>query len=300
MNNEVWKYFVKIGLWPRQTGFDPRGWMSNFKEDELPLASRLLEGFTYFSNELVAVLFRAAFKNISQVVLKNRSNYLAAANEWASFVDSVLVVRVAGQVTSEADSGYIFTRLSRDVLGIPEDRLLSPQAALETLRRQPRRNIVFVDDCVGTGEQFVEMWKRVHTLSDGWASFNSLVSMAGAENTSFFYVPLLCADRGRQHIEENCPQVKLLPAHVLAPSYSALASDSVIWRDDMASTGQRFIEKASERAGLRDLDGNEGCWRGYGKLGLALAFEHGVPDGTLPIFTVAHDNWKPLIRSAAA
>lgn len=77
--------------------------MSNFDEVEKPFAHRLLEGFTFFSNELVAAMFRAAFKNLSQVVLRNRSNYLAAANEWAAFVDSVIVVRVAGQLTSEAD-----------------------------------------------------------------------------------------------------------------------------------------------------------------------------------------------------
>lgn len=300
MNDEVWKYFVRVRLWPRQTQFDPKGWMSNFDDAERPFAARLLEGFTFFSNELVAATFRSVFKNLSQVVLRNRSNYLAAANEWAAFVDSVIVVRVAGQIASEADSGYIFTRLSRDVLGIAEGRLMSPQAALESLRKQPHQSIVFVDDFVGTGEQFVGMWERVHELSNAWASFKSLALTSGAGSISFYYVPLICAERGRGYIAEKCPQVKLLPAHVLAPSYSALATDSVIWRDDMAATGPKFIEKVSERAGLRDLDGNEGCWRGYRRLGLALAFEHGVPDATLPIFTVANDNWKPLIKSAAA
>lgn len=300
MNDELWKYFVKIGLWPRQIRFDPRGWMSNFSGAEVPLASRLLESFTFFSSELVEAMFRAAFKNLSQVVLRNRSNYLAAVNDWENFVSSVIVVRVAGKVTSEADSGYIFTRLARDSLDIHESCLLSPKDALESLRRTPQRNVVFVDDFVGTGEQFVEMWKRVYALSDCWTSFNALALASGAEKIGFYYIPLVCADRGRQHIAENCPQVKLLPSHVLAPSYGALAPDSVVWRDDMAAIGQRFVEDASARAGLRDLDGGEGCWRGYRKLGLTLAFEHGVPDATLPIFTVSRDNWKPLVKSATA
>ena len=274
--------------------------MSNFRDDELPLAARLLEGFTLFSTELVAAMFKAVFKNISQVVLKNRANYLAASNEWSQFVDSVLIVRVAGKVTSEADSGYIFTRLARDLFEIPEQRILSPQAALEQLRRQPQGNIVFVDDFVGTGEQFVEMWDRVHQLTAAWSSFKALAQTTGAGSIGFFYVPLVCAERGRKHIQQNCPQVKLLPAHFLAPSYSALAPDSVIWREDMQSTGPKFIEEVSARAGLRDLDGAEGCWRGYQKLGLTLAFEHGVPDATLPLFTVASAHWKPLVIPAAA
>lgn len=274
--------------------------MSNFDDAEKPFAARLLEGFTFFSNELVTAMFRAAFKNLSQVVLKNHSNYLAATNEWTAFVDSVIIVRVAGLVTSEADSGYIFTRLSRDLLGIPEKRLMSPQAALESLRKHPNQNVVFVDDFVGTGEQFVDMWERVHVLPDAWASFKSLALTTGAGRIGFYYVPLICAARGSGYIAEKCPQVKLLPAHLLTPSYSALADESVIWREDMAVTGPKFIEKVSARAGLQDLDGNEGCWRGYRKLGLAMAFEHGAPDATLPIFTVVNENWKPLIKLPTA
>lgn len=177
---------------------------------------------------------------------------------------------------------------------------MSPKAALESLRKQPHQNVVFVDDFVGSGEQFVDMWEQIHQLSDAWASFKSLALSSGARSIGFYYVPLICAERGRDHIAEKCPQVKLLPAHVLAPSYSALAADSVIWRKDMAADGPKFIEKVSARAGLRDLDGEEGCWRGYRRLGLALAFEHGAPDATLPIFTVANDNWHPLIKSARA
>jgi hypothetical protein len=297
VNNDIWKYFVRVRLWPRQNQFDPKGWMSNFNEAERPFAARLLEGFTFFSHELVAEMFRTVFKNLSQVALKNRSNYLAALNEWVEFVDSVIIVRVAGLRTSEADSGYIFIRLSRDVLGIAEERLMSPKAALESLREQPHQNVVFVDDFVGSGEQFVEMWEQVHKLSDAWASFNSLACTTGEGQIGFYYIPLVCAEQGRSYITKKCPQVKLRPAHLLAPSYSALAADSVIWREDMVVNGPRFIEQVSVRAGLHDLDGKEGCWRGYHKLGLSLAFEHGAPDATLPIFTVANDNWKPLITS---
>lgn len=300
MNEEVWKYFVKVRLWPRQTEFDPRGWMSNFNEEEQPFAARLLGGFTYFSRELVVSMFRAAFKNLSQVVLRDRSDYVSALNRWSEFVGSVIIVRVAGQVTSEADSGYIFSRLSRDVLGIEEERLMSPKAALEHVSKNSAANIVFVDDFAGTGEQFVTMWKEVHNFPAMMTSFEALTLRGGAGNAKFYYIPLVCAERGRLNIVDNCPQVRLLPVHVLAPSYGALAADSIIWREDMAFDGPQFIERVSERAGLRDLDGEEGCWRGYRRLGLTLAFEHGVPDATLPIFTVSNSNWKPLIKSAAA
>jgi hypothetical protein len=37
-------------------------------------------------------------------------------------------------------------------------------------------------------------------------------------------------------------------------------------------------------------------WQGFHKLGLALAFQHCVPDATLPLFYWEHNEWHPLIR----
>jgi hypothetical protein len=295
---ENWKFFVSSQLWPRGARFDVTGWLENFQAEELKFATRLLEGFTFFSTEIVEALFRGAFQNISQLVIDNKDNYFSASAQWNQFVDSAIVVRVEGRHSSDADSGFIFTRLARDTLGIAEDQILSPAKALERLRKMPRGNVVFVDDFVGSGEQFENTWNKIHQLSDmAHASFRSVVSTIGAGAVGFYYCPLVCTDKGRKHITSACPLVRLVPAHVLPESYSALSSGSVIWRDDMRIDGPEFVRTASEKAGIPDRDGEEGCWRGYKKLGLALAFSHGWPDAILPIFTHEANGWKPLLKA---
>lgn len=113
---ELWKYFVDVQLWPKRAKFDPQGWMRNFSGPEIPLAKRLLKGFTYYSSELVEQMFKCAFMNVSQKVVTTRTNFAEAQAEWAAFIASVTVVRVTGETPSDADSGFIFTRLTRDII----------------------------------------------------------------------------------------------------------------------------------------------------------------------------------------
>ena len=297
---ENWRFFVNTQLWPRSTRFDPQGWLQNFTAEEMPFAVRLLEGFTYFSAELVEAMFLGAFQNVSQLVVPNKENYFSASSQWSRFIDSLVVVRVEGRRSSDADSGYIFTRYARDVLGIDESQILSPSQALERLRQSPKGNVVFVDDFVGSGEQFEDTWVKVHELSGySYASFQSTVAAIGSNTVGFYYCPLIATETGRNHIRSVCPLVRIFPAHVLLESYSALSPQSVIWRQDMRESGPQFIQRVSDRAGIPDLDGGEGCWRGYRKLGLALAFSHGWPDAILPIFTLDDGKWKPLLKAAA-
>ena len=294
---ENWKFFVNAQLWPRAAKFDPKGWLENFDAADQKYAIRLLEGFTYFADELVGSLFQAAFQNLSQLVVQNKDNYFSASTQWTQFLDSAIVVRAEGNYSSDADSGFIFTRLARNKLGVQEEQLLSPAKALDQLKATPRGNVIFVDDFVGTGEQFENTWKKIHPLSDmGAASFKSLVATIGAGAVGFYYCPLICTDVGRDYIARNCPLVKLVPAHALPDTYSALSSSSVIWRDDMKVEGPSFVKRASVKAGIPFRDGQEGCWMGYRKLGLALAFEHGWPDAVLPIFSHQQNGWKPLLR----
>lgn len=290
--NEQWRFFVETGVWPKRTSFSPQDWIQNFREDEKPLALRLLDSFTYFSEDMVKQLFRSSFIKISKDVLSDKNNLGEAKREWKSFISSAYVVRVTGELPSDTDSGYLFARYSRDVLGISEANIISPENAIKIMSKNPIGNIVFVDDFVGSGNQFIETWNRRY--SEG-ISFNEL-EKASDGKINFFYCPVICTERGGDAIKNNCSNVIVKPSHYYSPFHSALNGESFIWRDDMKSEGPEFIRVASERAGIPDLKGGEGCWRGFHGLGLALAFSHGWPDATLPLFYHDLNGWRPLLK----
>jgi hypothetical protein len=294
-----WKYLVDVGLWPRMVEFNWRGWLENFETGDLPFAVRLLDNFLYFSQPLTRQLFRSAFLGASELVVAKQP--LAAARaQWAYFVDGLLVVRVSGEQPSSADSGYAFTRLARDDLQIDEAQLLEPGQAIDRLLNDHSGNVMFVDDFVGSGTQFVKTWTRRIDLPSGrgLTSFRD-VAFRKAGCFRFFLCTAVATTYGVESIRQAAPEVTTLSGQTLDERASALNPNSLLWRNDMAESGPAFIRRVSELAGIPLADGEENEWHGFHGLGLSLAFSHAWPDATLPIYHWAQNGWTPLLVKGA-
>ena len=298
--DDQWKYFVEIGAWPKRSYFAPQDWITNFTEEEKPFAKRLLEKFTFFSDEMVKQLFKSSFLSISKDIILNKYSLSDAQVEWGNFLKNVYILKITGEDPSDADSGYLFSRWSRDLLGVPEDRLIQPAKAYELIRAGIPANFIFVDDFVGSGQQFVNFW-----FNENFVENNSFALLTNSESScKFFYCPTICTDLGKKFINQYCPKVSLRPAHFYGDIHCALNPDSYIWRK-FDNGGPDFIRSASLRAGIPDSNGSvtvkpDGdkivSWEGYQKLGLCLSFGHGWPDATLPIFYFNQNGWKPLLK----
>lgn len=124
-----------------------------------------------------------------------------------------MVTRVTGEVPNDTDSGYMFARMARQQLGLDERQIMSNREALETLLREGPRPVVFVNDFVGSGDQFISTWEREYELTGGTtASFQRLSEVRGG---FFCYCPVFVAETGRDAIRRECQSVLLSPAHFL-------------------------------------------------------------------------------------
>ena len=281
------EYFVDVQLWPRETKLDWRGWLSNFKDHEKDHAIHLLNAFLYYSGELTDELFKAAFQQLSRRIVPINGPYVAAQAAWRQFRSDLIVTHVTGEIPNNTDSGYRFAGKARHVLKIDENNIMGSAAVLQRLTDEGPRPVLFVDDFVGSGDQFVKTWRRDAELLDG--SLLSFKRFAGVSGSSFYYCPLICGSKGCEGIEKECPEVVLSPAHFLSDRYSALSDESIVWPDHLRSSAYDFLQTASSRAGITD-------WMGYQDQALTLAFEHGVPDATLPIYYQDENGWTPLIK----
>jgi hypothetical protein len=236
-------------------------------------------------------LFYSAFQRLSLLIALPNVSLGITKCLWADFLRQAIITRVTGENPSDADSGFYFSRMARQVLKVSESQILGPAETLAELERSTNpRPVIFVDDFVGSGEQFVNTWKRRVQISSSNSMSFELIAGSGADNR-FLYCPLLCTQYGKSRINRKCSGVSILPAHLLPPQYSALAPDSILWPETLLSTAAAFIENASRRAGIPEED-----WRGFHDLGLALAFEHSVPDATLPLFYWNQNGWRPLVE----
>lgn len=291
---------VDIGVWPERKYFSPDDWLENFTSEEVPYAKRLLKSFIYFSDDMVTQMFKSNFMAISKSIIPNskKSTYSNTDLEWSNFLENCYIVKVTGEDPSDADSGYIFARMAREVLGIPENRLKKVNEAFEIISSGREAHFVFVDDLVGSGNQFVDFWQNYF---DTPYCFESL-----AEDTlcTFHYIPIICTENGKLRIEQECKKVELIASHFVGKEYSALNNESYIWKGFQAG-GPEFVRNASIRAGIPQTNGGATdngngtklvSWEGFHKLGLVIGFKHGTPDATLPIFYFNENGWKPLIN----
>jgi hypothetical protein len=287
-------YFAEVGLWERDAVMPVVRWIENFDENDRPYAVHLLNAFLYFSREMTDALLLGAVADLSRRVARVDDQFERAAAQWNDFLDSVLITYPTGEVPSATDSGYAFARKARQVLELPEERILAPEEVISAIVRLGPRPVLFLDDFLGTGNQFMETWKRDYNLGASFESFERLARKIGFKA---YYVPLFAAELGVSRIAREAPDVTVAPAHSLDASYSALDVNSFVWPEDLAPAAPEALERVSLAAGLPDNGGRTpDDWRGFAKLALTVAFEHSVPDATLRLFYWTSDEWTPLVR----
>ncbi len=285
------QFLADIHIWPLRTHLNPHRWLDNFRPTERPYAVNILNVFLYLSNPIVDTIFRATVHAMSAALTSQATSLANAKALWRRYLSSVKVTYVEGEQPNPTDSGLLFARKARQVLNIPQTQIANPRDALNELVQSPKTPIMFVDDFVGSGNQMVATWHRKYQLASGYETSFSEVSHA---DTHLVYVPLVATRTGLAALNTSCPQLMTRPAYSLDSRYSLLSDDSVLWPTNLRENAADVLYHVSRRAGI--VDSLDYSWRGFHDLALALAFEHSVPDATLPLIYWEKNGWKPLIR----
>ena len=285
------EYLTDIALWPGTTTIDPHGWLRNFTNEEKAFAFNLLNVFVYYNDRLIDAMFYRAFQQYGAILAAGTESYTDATDRWRSFLGSACITYIQGNPPSPTDSGFIFARRANKVLGIRDEQILMPDDAIREALADPSRIVVLVDDFVGSGGQVTETWFRDYKSPTGTThSFSKTASMG----STIVYLPLVATKHGMDSIAASCPDLTVHPVHTMDSQYSLLADESILWPDDLKANATEFLLEASRRAGIVDHYAEN--WQGFHGLALALAFSHGVPDATLPLFYWQRPGWTPLIR----
>lgn len=241
----------------------------------------MLDNFIYYNAEHTDALLKAAYHSISTII---------SEKSVAEILDDSVFTIVTGENPNLTDSGHHFIRRLRQLFHIPESKIVNYEEALEQAKLG--KNVIFIDDFVGSGEQFCSTWKR--SLGDSETSFEELCN---SENILCFYVTLIATEKGLDRIKELAPNLKVVTAHVLTPSS---AIDGISQRKVTQLGLELFLAKYSAKLLPQEVhiaENSEFLMRGYRNIGALIGFEHGVPDATLPIFWSpgVDDSWMPLI-----
>jgi hypothetical protein len=141
--------------------------------------------------------------------------------------------------------------------------------------------VVFIDDFLGTGEQFGEVYK--------------VITGGQAERPLAIYAPLVAYRKGAIDLQKQFPELKIVAAEWLEESHRIFSPESKFFDD---GENKPDAAEAFYLEFLRSRRWKEGYLRGmplgFQNRGLSYAFDHGSPDATLPIFWDEQDGFHHL------
>lgn len=271
------------------SGIDPirlNTWLANYQtaEDKY-VAAHLISGLTYRSNAMVKSSLHhlvhcelpGVLRACGAVVVPDLEGF----DEMLVRGDDKSPIRfVAVDGAFEKDpgkSGAVMIRQFRRHLNVAKPLLCRP----ERLDELPTgvKALVFIDDLVGTGEQFKK-----------FADHYKLA--AQARMRTLVYCPLMAFDTGLSHLAKELPWLQVHPVETLDKGHQFFRpckDDASLWGAD------RFNKVQDVRDHVVEL-----CHRNaippktkHG-LDLVVAFEHAVPNNSVPMLSMKSPHWQPL------
>lgn len=276
------------GFWPNEPTLRPRAWLRNFESSDQGTAAFLLDKFTYYNAEMTDALLKASYQSLGDGLVQSANG---SSLNITSDLPCAVFTPVTGERPNPTDSGNLMCRKARQLLSIPENRIVEPQAAMTHAANGG--TVIFIDDFIGSGDQFLETWQRDYSPQ----SLSSFHNVMNRQPFCACYISLVSTDYGLSNIISDAPEVAVSVAHILTTRSTVQGLD--------ISPGQlqeidHFLSKYVNRLQPKEpyILGDMGYLKyGYKNRGLMFGFEHSIPDATLPIFwSPGNNEWEPLIE----
>lgn len=120
-------------------------WIKNFDEEEKDILCKILEKFNYYS-----------LGNINKLI-KHLSN---ESQEVFGVSNADSVISIVRKADGKLNSSHEYCQIHRLVSGLSKKIYYDSLDNINEDDWENIKNVVFVDDCSGTGNQFVEFLKR--------------------------------------------------------------------------------------------------------------------------------------------
>lgn len=276
----------RAGMWLPEPAIRPRAWIENFENSDKILAAQLLERFVFYNQKLTDSLLTSSFYSMADGLKKGPA--APSRDKLLQALPIAFFAPVSGEVPNPTDSGYFLCRRARQVLGIAEAQIIPTSEALQKAKNG--LPVVFVDDFIGSGDQFLSTWQDASTGT----SFEEIQQSSGF---TAIYISLVGTDVGIEKISRDAPVVAVCVTHKIdtrGTFWGLKSSNEPLYHElDLLLKKYALRLKPHDTYMLKE----NYLIYGYKHRGLFFGFEHSVPDATLPIFWCqGTNNWEPLIE----
>jgi len=256
-------------------------WRRNFKTDEEKYFSAcILDSIIYRSNP-------QTYSLINQMLYKNLNNMfrIIGESDMQKFPACLIerkkdpLLRLVPSITQfdpvTKSSNEILRFMKRHFL-IFENWIVNPWNIEDEIKKGVRA-FIFIDDFLGTGQQFEE------TIVDSY--LDDII-----EKNLIVYAPLAAHADGISHLNTLYPNLKITYTEKLEKKSHSFFSN--YFPDEQNEAKAFYLDMLAKR-GITPRVGNQ---FGHGDLELTFAFEHAAPDNSLQVLHERNEYWTPLFN----
>jgi hypothetical protein len=259
-------------------------WIANFKlPEERYFAAKVLDNLIYRSDNQTDALMRQLLTRVIPDYARRcglpaqlKHVYKALQGHADPRVRVVPVIPLDAPPTK---SGPVIVRNLKRALRLNEKWMVYPQEVPHLLGTVDV--VLFIDDFLGTGDQFTRFLAATKLGTH-------------LDDVCCLYCPLAAHVKGVQNLKDDIPKLHVVAVEQLDDSHALFHPKSGAFPDEVNSA-EAATEFYYDLLKSRGIDINPGSRRGFGHFELAYAFEHSVPDNSLPILWWGDSpHWRPL------
>jgi len=272
-------------------------WLKNFKKlsiDEQGLVFKLLTNIIYFSeNDMLDALKLGVYKCLSykDILEKQLSSCFTTSIHTlnsmhkANINKSCFVPLLDKDAPHESGNNICRTLVQQGI--IPSNHSIFIEQVPQLLKSLPITNLVIVDDCVGSGDQFKAFWKETQ-ISDE-ENVLTITELCNKYNIKANYLTLFGYDKGIEELRKNYTNLNIVCVQNLTENHRVFSNISYIWEDEEERKKAILLfSSIAKSAGI--------SFYGYNYLDFAFIMHKTIPDWSLPLFWQENDDWRLLLR----
>jgi hypothetical protein len=270
-------------LWPVDSSAF-KGWFGQFSsQEERFFAAALLHRLTLRTKRQFSASLQALYRGpLSHVVYPADDDLQLTRALCGNDDPKIRLVPVLRESDSPTKSGVVVLRRLQRLLRLNPKWIVWPWKASAMLKEGSIDRVIFVDDFLGSGDQFRDFFKE-------W----KFPDMLGPDN--MIYSPVVAHAKGVENLRTRFPQLIVTVIETLGEdahffddaSWSHLSRGQISGADALA-----WYEKFAK---TRRLSPKNAGTLGVGNLALTFGFEHSTPNNALPILWYSGSNWCALL-----
>lgn len=292
------KIFISFMLhqqqWSGLTKLEIDNWVANFEpanSKEYYYIYKLLTNIIYYSESDIINALREGIKD--KLFYKELLNMQVTANfslsqqtlsqEYHTNLEKTCFIPLLDSDAPFESSNYIL-RLCVQNNFVSTHQSIFPNDLLSYVHKNDVKNLVIIDDCVGSGNQLRKFWKFT-TISDG----RTLRQFCKDMNIKAYYLSLFGLKDSISDLQNEYNDLTIICVKKFAQTLQVFDDESYVW-DNIQEKNEALVYFNTF------AENNSFSISGYNNLNLAIIMHRTIPNWSLPMFWKENSDWKPLMR----